>query len=222
MNLGPDCVRFLINSWYQSLPEQCFDELAASIACSKANACVQPLSGGTFGGGACLAERTALGNCTQGTFGGVITGSVTSCSWNRMSSGTGCAVGCIDDATVPSRFYSTLWGCSGPPDGPFECWCHLNGRQLVDSMVMNGGRFYVDTCEEAAQMMANGHCHKFVDCCYTFLGPLEQGAPEQTLCECTSDPTKGGFTSCEALVASLKEGRVIDLCPAYLPRGVVP
>jgi len=89
-------------------------------------------------------------------------------------------------------------------------------------LVSNGALFYVDSCEEAGQLMADGHCHRLVNCCYLFRGPLMQGDPEQDLCECTADPTIGGFLSCEDLAASHKDGRVIDLCPAYVHHAVVP
>jgi hypothetical protein len=217
---GPDCAANLNVQWFNDLPVQCWDELVASERCSKAYDCIPPISGGRLDGGFCFAERSALDACilTGDIYRGSITGSVTTCSWRRLISGSACEVSCAED---PLRFYDTQ--CSGPPDGPFDCWCALNGRKLVDSMISNGPRFFTDTCQAAGQLMADGHCHRFIDCCYTFRGTPEVPLPEQTLCECTSDPTVGGqFKSCEELAVSHTDGQVVELCPGYQPYNVVP
>jgi hypothetical protein len=76
---------------------------------------------------------------------------------------------------------------------------------------------------DAAQRLADGFCHKFIACCYTFFDSYVQGLPKQTVCECTSDPTYGGqYASCEALAAAHERGAVIDICPGYEPRDIVP
>jgi hypothetical protein len=70
-------------------------------------------------------------------------------------------------------------------------------------------------------MLVDGFRHKFLNCCYTFTNAF--GAdPSATACECTSDPMRGGFKSCEDPAASHTNGKVIDLCPGYQPGNVVP
>lgn len=215
----PDCASRLNIEWFNDFPVDCWDELAASERCSKDNHCA-PLSGGQVGGGACLAERTALDTCivTKDRYRGVVTGSMATCNWRRLISGTSCEVVCPPGSdTVPWKEFETQ--CSGPPDGPFQCLCSLNGRGMSDSMIPNGTQFYVDTCQMAGQMLADGYCHKFVDCCYTFTDAFAAD-PSATACECTSDPTP--FKSCQELAASHTNGKVIDLCPGYQPGNVVP
>jgi hypothetical protein len=63
--------------------------------------------------------------------------------------------------------------------------------------------------------MADGLCQKYVSCCYTYRGVFTSGDPEEDICACTSDPSASGFDSCEALAASMKQGKVVDLCPKY-------
>lgn len=218
----PDCASKLNVEWFNDIPVDCWDELLASEKCSKSSGC-SPLSGGLIGGGACLAERNALGTCivTKDKYRGEVTGSTTTCQWRRPISGTGCEVVCLPESdVVPWQEFETQ--CSGPPDGPFQCWCALNGRDMSDSMILNGARFYMDTCQAAGQLLADGYCHKFVSCCYTFTGGFSAD-PSATACECTSDPTYGGqFKSCEDLATSHTDGKVIDICPGYIPLNVAP
>lgn len=206
------CVESRNIEWFRNVPDGCWDELTASVACSLKNSC-SPVSGGYIGMGACLDERNALGGCiVSQRLSGTVMGTSGSCTWDRDSSSTSCAVGCTDD---PYRWYSSE--CTGPPGGPFSCWCDLNNLPLYDSQVLNGPQFFSDTCAGAAELMANGHCQKYVSCCYSFRGPPFEGLPEQDLCECTSDPSASGeFSTCEALAGSMKEGKVVDLCPRYV------
>jgi hypothetical protein len=206
----PSCASSHNIEWYRDVPDGCWDELTAAVACSLENGC-SPISGGYIGMGACLDERTAFGACAVGqSLSGKITGTSGTCVWNRDSSSTSCLVQCVDD---PYRWYDS--DCTGPPGGPFSCWCRLNGRVLSDSLVLNGAQFFSDTCSGAAELMTSGHCQKFVSCCYTFRGPPLEGLPEQDLCECTSDPSAGNFATCADVAASLKDGKVVDLCPRY-------
>jgi len=134
------------------------------------------------------------------------------CDWELPPSGVGCSVACQED---PTRWYGV--DCNGPPNGPFSCTCQLNGRDIGDSLNHNVNQFEVNSCKESGQLLADGHCKQFLNCCYTFFDSIEQSLPKQTVCNCTSDPTYGGFSSCEALAASLPRGQVIDICPGYLP-----
>jgi hypothetical protein len=198
----------MITELFAWLTDACWDEWIAAMNCSTANACA-PLMGGVIGGGACLAERTAFENCDiKNRMAGDVTGSTGTCSWERPASGPNCHVGC-DDLL---HFYDT--DCDGPPGGPFKCMCRLNGVELADALVENGTMFYVNTCEEAAGKLANGYCQKYASCCYTYTGVPLAGAAERTLCECTSAATYK-FSSCADFAASLKDGKVIDLCPRY-------
>jgi hypothetical protein len=191
------------------------DEIAAGVECSIANSC-SPLEGGFVGQGPCLDERNALATCKVSHYvDGTVSGTTTTCNWERRPWGATCNLSCLEN---PARAYSAE--CEGPPDGPLSCVCQLNHRALGDSLVSNGSRFYVDTCQAAGQMLADGFCHQFINCCYTFRGVMVQGLPEQTLCECTSKAPDA--TSCEALAASHPDGKVVDICPGYEPVWVVP
>lgn len=208
---GSDCVSQMIYLWFTILPDTCWDEWIASMNCSMANGCYQ-ISGGMFGGGPCLAERTALDSCTvAGDVHGSVTGAMGTCNWDRTATGTGCDPYCADDLVY---FYDA--DCDGPPGGPYRCICRLNSVELGDALIENGTTFYVNTCEGAAGTLASGFCKKFTSCCYTYTGIPLQGEPERTLCECTSAATSK-FASCADLAASMKDGKVIDLCPRYEP-----
>jgi hypothetical protein len=209
-NSDPNCVTKVITDTASSLPDSCWNQWVTSMNCSITSGCV-PVSGGPIGMGACLAERNALDDCINGqNDNGIVMGISGSCDWYRPASGSQCQLSCADNL---DRFYDAL--CNGPPNGPFACLCRLNGRNLYDSLVPNAPGFYGDTCEEAAQQMADGYCQKITSCCYAFRGPRLQGDADTDLCECTSDPSAGGFMSCADLAASKKDGKVVDLCPAY-------
>ena len=206
----PDCVPKMITETTSWLSDGCWDQWVTAMNCSMTSGC-SPISGGTAGMGACLAERTALDSCIigQDDHGGVM-GVSGSCSWYRSASGLECQIACSGNL---ERFYDAL--CDGPPNGPFACSCRLNGRNLLDSLVSNAPWFYGDTCQDAAQLMADGYCQKIISCCYAYRGPRFGGEADTDLCECTSDPSAGGFASCAALAASKKDGKIVDLCPAY-------
>jgi hypothetical protein len=207
---GSDCVPQMITEWFNWLPDTCWDEWTASMNCSMANGCT-PLSGGMIGGGACLAERTAIDGCkVANRLEGMVTGSTGTCGWERPATGTSCRAFCPDDLLL---FYDS--DCDGPPGGPFRCFCRLNDVILADALVENGTMFYVNTCAEAAGMLANGYCQKYTSCCYTYTGVPLEGVPERTLCECTSSPGAGNFSSCSDLAVSKKDGKVVDLCARY-------
>jgi hypothetical protein len=204
-----DCVPEMITRWFTSLPDTCWDEWIASMNCSVANGC-SPVSGGQFGGGACLAERTALDTCSvSNRMDGKVTGSTGTCDWERTEPGTSCHVDCPEDLI---NFYDT--DCYGPPGGPYRCICRLNSVEIADAVIENGTIFYVNACEDAAGKLANGYCQKFTSCCYTYTGIPLDGYPEKTLCECTSTADASG--SCARIADSKKDGKVVDLCPQYV------
>jgi hypothetical protein len=212
----PDCISSYDVEWYNDVPVACLDALEASIDCAVKNKCAEPVNGGTIGAGVCLDERVALATCIgQHQLSGTVTGSSGTCNWYRQSAGASCSLSCPDDFT---RFYDA--DCSGPPDGPFSCWCRLNGRTLVDNFVSNGARFFADSCIGAGELMADGHCQKYVSCCYTYRGIKLGETAESDICVCTSDPTAGGtngYHSCADAAADAKQGRIVDLCPQYEP-----
>jgi hypothetical protein len=70
------------------------------------------------------------------------------------------------------------------------------------------GWFWADDCIGVAQTMADGYCDRILDCCFTW---SNAGLPQ---CTCTSDPSAGGFESCDAAAAA-GGGEVVNLCSQY-------
>jgi hypothetical protein len=113
--------------------------------------------------------------------------------------------------------------CDGSPDGAQSCYCELNGLAISDGVPDTVVYpFYVDSCADAGQLLADGQCSKILNCCFTWMPVATGGMPSVQQCSCTSDPKRDGFDSCQA-IATQGGGKVVDICPQYLSqRGGFP
>ena len=93
----------------------------------------------------------------------------------------------------------------------------MNGRLLLDDATESERWFFADSCEAAAQQLADGECFDGLDRRFTWTS-----SAGETECSCTADPTQmrsdgtPGFSSCAAAAAA-GHGRVVPVCPKYAP-----
>jgi hypothetical protein len=220
-----ECGRELGASVPLALSPGCWDEWVAAMKCVNAEphqcpcagtACfVAPLDGdGTATD--CAAERQAVRDCYDTTTGlaGMVKGSRMPCAWSVSVDGATCDVDCYRNQT--DTFNAN---CVGAPGGPYDCTPALNGRPLVDDYWNNSLAFVSDTCEQAAQTMADGGGGvSYVDCCITWVADTEP----KNRCSCTDLKANNmlfvdvdsGFATCADAAAS-GHGMVVDLCPQY-------
>jgi hypothetical protein len=165
----------------------------------------------------CRAERQALVSCNYVPAGrsGTVMGSRMQCDWFVSLDGATCDV----SACKRNQMDTFTSNCVGAPGGPYSCTPSLNGRQLVDDFSNLSLHFVSDTCEQAAQTMADGGGGvSYVDCCFASVADTEP----KNRCSCTdlkafnstfANPNSG-FATCADAAASA-HGMVVDLCPQY-------
>lgn len=165
---------------------------------------------GQFNGGEviqCHAEKLAFGDCvhTKGPW-KEVTGTYTTCSYNTLISGP-CELFC----TVGKNDFGI--SCSANPGLPLECSCMVNGEviQEFDGLGWYGNSYATD-CADAAKRAADGRCTSRLACCFQYTN----GGKD--VCLCGSDPKLLGQPTCQAL-AEFAGGKVVDICPQYLPTG---
>jgi hypothetical protein len=137
------------------------------------------------------------------------------CHWGVSPDGATCSIYCQRNQTDIFKA-----NCDGAPGGPYSCTPTLNDHPLVDDYWNNQLVFVSGTCEEAAQMMADGGGGvSYVDCCISWVADTEP----KNRCSCTDlkannmlfADAKAGFATC-ADAAAYGQGMVVDLCPQYV------
>jgi hypothetical protein len=205
------------------IPEACFDAWSADIKClAQTNHC--PCTGNDcilqFPGlrpSRCPAEEDVFEQCvntmSDNSYGDT-SGSARTCHWTTYSGGL-CGAFC--DGTMDRQFVANC--ILGAPGGPQQCVCSSGGMLLHDGTPddvfrTDGGSFLADDCKGIAQKMSDGQCDRILDCCFTWQPVSTDGKPTVEQCDCLSDPTVKGVSTC-AEVAALGHGKVVDICPKY-------